>query len=392
MITQKVGLILFAAGPGRTSIEQLVGRARLAATRDLVEMALACPLVERVVVATGAPELVEQLPADSRLAVELDPPGEPFHFGQRLAAIIDRYCIRWPLYFGGGSAPLLAPESLHELCEDLLAATGRVIANNLRSADFFGFSPPEAIYRIALPADQDNTVPYLLSRQAGLRAEALEPAIENCFDLDTPADLMVLRLLEQTKRHLRRYLDDVALDAGRVEAVLPQLVSAAADVALIGRVDTAIWGAASPDSPAVKRLYVEERSLKALGRDARGEVRSLIGCLFEAVGPAALFASLASLATAVFFDTRVLFHHLRLQLSAHDRYASDLGEVDAIRDPTAREFTAAALACPVPVILGGRNVVAGGLWALTQEAWNRVDAGLLAAASPAAPARQPPLV
>ena len=37
-----------------------------------------------------------------------------------------------------------------------------------------------------------------------------------------------------------------------------------------------------------------------------------------------------------------------------------------------------ALACSVPVVLGGRNVVAGGLWALAQAAWDRADAGLLA--------------
>ena len=43
----------------------------------------------------------------------------------------------------------------------------------------------------------------------------------------------------------------------------------------------------------------------------------------------------------------------------------------------AREFTRAALDAPVPVLLGGHGIVAGSLWALTQAAWDRADAGTL---------------
>jgi len=73
-----------------------------------------------------------------------------------------------------------------------------------------------------------------------------------------------------------------------------------------------------------------------------------------------------------------VLHHGRAPLARGDRFASDAGDLDAIGDPDARAFTAAALAAPVPVVLGGRNVVAGGLWALAQAAWDRADAGLLA--------------
>jgi hypothetical protein len=36
-----------------------------------------------------------------------DLPNAPFHFGQRLAALIDAYRYDPALYFGGGSTPLL---------------------------------------------------------------------------------------------------------------------------------------------------------------------------------------------------------------------------------------------------------------------------------------------
>jgi hypothetical protein len=151
-------------------------------------------------------------------------------------------------------------------------------------------------------------------------------------------------------------------------------------VTLVGRVATHIWGRSWTDIPGQKRLYVEERGLKATGRAERGEVRSLFGLLYEQVGPERLFEYLGSMSAAVFFDTRPLFYHLRLDLRDNDRFASDVGDLDEIDDPVARRITAAAAQCATPIVLGARNIVSGGLWALTQEAWNRADAGLLPAA------------
>jgi hypothetical protein len=335
--------------------------------------------VERVVVATNDPAFATSIGTYDRVTVELDGAGVAFHFGRRLLELIERHELRHPLYFGGAAAPLLAPESLEDLCADLLRAERQVIANNLGSADFFGFTPADALRRIDLPSDQDNSVPRLLTRLAGLRGNALEPSIESTFDLDTPTDLAVLKLLETAKTHVRHYLDTVNLEGVPLERAMPHLVSFTARLTLIGRVDTGIWGVPAPDVASQPRIFAEERAMKASGREARGEVRTLIGHLLEAVGPQRLFTSLAELSTAVFFDTRVLFHHLHLDLSDNDRFASDLQAVDAIADPTARAFTTAARDCEVPVVLGGRNVVSGGLWALTQEAWNRADTGMLAA-------------
>jgi hypothetical protein len=163
----------------------------------------------------------------------------------------------------------------------------------------------------------------------------------------------------------------------RFEAAMPFLVSNKAQLALIGRVNATIWGTSTSDIPAAKRLFVEERGMVAFGRDASGEARTLVGHLYQAVGPTQFFRQLAELSDAVLFDSRVLFAHLGLRLSANDRFASDLGDVTAITDPVAREFTQAAIEAPVPVLLGGHGIVAGSLWALTQAAWDRADAETL---------------
>jgi hypothetical protein len=238
-------------------------------------------------------------------------------------------------------------------------------------------TPPEALRRIDLPGDQDNFLPFLLGRYAGLQVDVLEPAIESMFDVDTPADLAVLKLAGNAKPHARAYVDTLSLDTKPMEEALPFLLNQRATVSLVGRVNVALWGQPRSDVVAVKRIYAEERNMKAFGRDVRGEVRSLVGFLHEAVGPERMFARFAEMSDAVFFDSRVLFNHLKLNLSAADRFASDTGGVGAVADPTARAITAAARACRVPVVMGGHNIVSGALWALTQEAWNRADAGLL---------------
>lgn len=372
-----VDVVIFLGSGGPTPPEQLVARGREAVAHDLVELVVACPLAGRVVVATSSPSFADRLASDSRVVVDRDDPERPFHFGQRLVELVELYGMRRPLYFGGAAAPLLSAARFHELCARLLSVERTVIANNARSADFFGFTPPAALRRVDLPGQLDNSVPLLLSHQGGLQVEALAPSIENTFDIDTPTDLAVLKAHAGARAHGRAYLDQTQLHTERLEAVMPLLVDLNAQLTLIGRVNTGIWGQSTSDIPGARRLYVEERGMQAAGRDVRGEVRSLVGHLLEAVGPERLFAQLASYSDAVFFDTRVVFHHLHLTLSAADRFASDLGDLEAITNPIARAFTAAALACEKPVVFGGRGIVSGTLWALTQAAWDRADASLL---------------
>jgi hypothetical protein len=42
---------------------------------------------------------------------------------------------------------------------------------------------------------------------------------------------------------------------------------------------------------------------------------------------------------------------------------------ELIANRVAREFTEAAMLAPIPVVLGGHSLVAGGLWALIDAAW-----------------------
>ena len=96
-----------------------------------------------------------------------------------------------------------------------------------------------------------------------------------------------------------------------------------------------------------------------------------MGRFIEELGYEEFFRFWEKLPGAV-LDSRVLFEHFRWRLPASERFASDLGRLDLITHPGLREFTQAALAAPIPVLLGGHSLVTGGLWALIDAGIRRV--------------------
>jgi CTP:molybdopterin cytidylyltransferase MocA len=369
-MTASVISLLIMTGSGEGSeVERMVAQARQAITLDTVDKALTVGAIDRVIVSTNSRSLAEKL-RDKPVCVELDAPGEQFHFGRQLLTLIDKYEIEKLFYVGGGSGPLLSAEEMGHIAESLLYADQLLIANNFYSTDFAAFTPA-SILKDADPPAFDNDLGWLLGETLGLPIRELPRTAATQLDVDTPIDLMTLKLHPAAGRHLRWYLGDLDLDVSHLEEAIKFFTEREAMVVVAGRVSAATWTYLESETACQVRLFAEERGMRASGRQARGEVRSLLGFYLDEVDDNRFFATLSTLGQAAFIDSRVIFAHRGLWPSAADRFYSDLRQPEKIADPFVRHFTEAAMQAPIPIVLGGHSLVAGGLYALIEAAWAR---------------------
>lgn len=365
MSQERTGAVIMIGHAGPTAAERLLGRALQAAAADLIA-ALAevgvCPIV------VAGPEL-GWLSAQANCLPDRDV--GPFHFGQRLAGVIERFELAHVLYFGAGSAPLLAQEMIAQVGETLRGARARderlALTNNLHSSDWVAFTQAQEALPVLRRANRDNSLAWMLQEDGGWTVSTpanLPPAAR--LDLDTPADLAMVRAHPACSPRLHAALENPLLARIPVEAVLAVLARDGSRAALIGRVAPQAWEALSRATQCWIRVCSEERGMAASERLARGEARSLVERMIARWGPGDFFEELAQMADVTIIDSRVLMAAAGRYPGTDERFASDLYLLDAIHDPWLREFTAAAQAAPLPVLLGGHGVVAGGLHALAE--------------------------
>ena len=361
-------LVSFVGGLGGSPVEEMTAAARRAATLDSLERALSSGAFAYAVLVADAADGLEALPPGVRLDVD---PG-PFHFGRRLAEVIERLGLQSVVYFSGGSVPLLPAQEFVGIVQELARGEGQVVANNYYSADLVAFSPTAALRRIDLPVI-DNPLARLLAEQAGLTAHTLQRSVASQFDIDSPAELAVLSLVGGAGPRLQVLLDDWRLDVSIYRRVLPLFVVSTAQVLVAGRSSSRVWQYLERETACRVRFFAEERGMQAEGRIEGGQARSLVGFYLAAVGVQRFFATLAELADAAFLDSRVILAHLGLEPSRADRFLSDLGRYEEIEDPFLRQLTEGAARAAIPVILGGHSLVSGGLMALIEHAWREHD-------------------
>jgi len=367
-----VDLVILEGGVGTGAAEQWLGRVRHAIVLDTVERVLETGAFPRLIVATDDVRLATALEEfndrlTARVAVDLAPSdGRPFHWGRRLQALVQKWNLERVVVMGGASAPLIGRRDVDGMVRRLRRAGAGVWANNIHSADIIAFHPA-SVLNGSDPPGTDNALPFWLYERAGLPLGHLPRTLGLTFDVDTPTDALILALHAAAGPRVRRLL------AGhpRLQALREArsvLLDRTREAWFAGRISGRQLRFLDDRTRCRLRVFSEERGMKSLGREERGEVVSLLAGWIEAVGPESFFEQLARCCSAAFIDTRVLFAHGGRTVDAADRFASDLGDVEAIRDPWVRRFTAAAQAAPIPVILGGHSLVTGGVWALLDSA------------------------
>ncbi|RLC58224.1 MAG: hypothetical protein DRI80_14065 [Chloroflexota bacterium] len=362
-----VALLIMTGNTEGSPAERMVAGARRAITRDIVERALASGAFAPIVVSTNDPTLIRAL-RRYPVEAELDPAGESFHFGARLRELVAKYALQKVFYVGGGSAPLLPAKEMARIADELRAADRLLIVNNFYSTDFAAFTPTSALEAIDLPG-ADNDLGWQLGEVAKLPICELPRTAATQLDVDTPSDLMTLSGHPALGPHTRTYLESLDLDTAHVRRATRFFVDRDAEVLVAGRVSAATWAYLEQETACRVRVFAEERGMRASGRQARGQARSVLGYLLDQVGVERFFAILGEMSQAVFLDSRVLFAHRGLWPTTADRFASDLRQPEAIADPFVRDLTTAAMNASIPVVMGGHSLVAGGLYALVETAW-----------------------
>jgi hypothetical protein len=368
----QLGAVIMVGSAGNSAQEQLVLAAHRASTIDLIAT-LRSQGVDQIVVA--APD-TGWLPTDLGIINDNDPEDERFHFGQRLATLIERYGLEPVLYFGGGSAPLV-DQSVGGMIVALLDRSINasaptipshiVLTNNLNSSDWAAISRVDEALPVIRQASRDNSLAWLLQESGDYDVRVLagvRPATS--MDLDTPSDLALIARHPDLLPNLREIVTDERLARIPIDDIIRIASGRATTLALFGRVSPLALQALSKVAHCWTRVVAEERGMIASGREERGEVKSILTPWIKARGFAGFFSDLADMADGVIFDSRVVMSAHGIFPDAADRFASDLYWLDAIRDSWLRDFTQAAFEAPIPVMLGGHSVVAGGVYALAE--------------------------
>ncbi len=363
---QKASLFLFVKGTTESDVERLVADAQLATSLDTLERVRAIPEFGVLVVATANTEFAARAAALGA-QIEIDPPGDEFHWGRRLAALVEKYGADVPFYIGGGSGVLMTQDDWHAMAQRVLQQTSLVVTNNYFSCDFVAWSPGHVLSQID-PPSIDNDLAFRLGERAGLNIVALPKDAATQLDIDTPTDLLTLSFHPAVGKNLRGFLDGAHFDTTRAEKLQSLLGNRDATVLIAGRVSASMALFLERETRCQWRILSEERGMRASGREARGGARSLLGFYLESSGARDFFGTLARLADAAVIDSRVLFAHRHLRPHAVDRFSSDLLQAESIGDPFIRDFTLAAREAAIPVLLGGHSLVSGGMYALVETA------------------------
>lgn len=360
--------LLFIGDEGPGPHEQWVAGGRLAAAQDALAILQTLPQIDRIIVATPNPQLAERH-AHWPVRWDFDSPAAPFHFGKRLADLLETYSVENFFYWGAGSLPLLPREALAQaLAEVAESATPLAITNNPLSSDWLIANCPDVVRARPHRLERDNMLGPVLAFEAEIEVRGLAASAATRLDIDTPADLLVLGQHPRCGVGLADYLRPHPYPSAmaRWRAAASILAKPGSRVTFIGRMASAVWGYVEKHLRVWTRVFSEERGMNASGRQTAGQVRSLVAAHLAQLGPRAFFDELSQMADLVFFDTRVVLAHQHRWPSAADRYASDLGLPDEIEDDFLRELTHAAINAPIPILLGGHGVVAGDLYGLVE--------------------------
>lgn len=367
-------LVIFLGGMGGSPVEEWMREVLEAAALDTASVAAGSGVFARVTLAADRSPSGE-VPAGIEVRVDAArATGTPFRFGPAFVEVAEEVGAGPLAYVGAGSGPLLRAGDFEALVAPLREVKASVcVTNNRFSSDLFALAAPRRVADLDPVADKDNAIPRRLRDEHGFEVVELPRTLETQFNIDTPSDALALALSARVGPRLTAALEGVAA-AERMQRAAREFVDRTSEVLVAGRVSSRTWAYLESEAACRVRLLSEERGMQSAGTDAAGTARSILGQLIAEAGPRRAFGELLpQLCRAAFIDVRPALVQLGIRASRADRFAADLGRAEEIEDSRLREIVEAAVASPVPVVLGGHSLVGGALELLNQWAWDEHD-------------------
>jgi len=359
-----IAVVIMHGSLGESRGERMVDGARRAATSDLVA-SLRRAGAERVLLSTDDPAFLSVL-TDSVVPLP-SPCATTFHFGATLAAAVASHRLRGVVYFGSGTGFLLPEERLRELLAFAERKEPGALLNNPFSVDFAAISGARLLPRVALPA-LDNPLGFAL-HEAGFRCRALPRTLETQFDIDTPTDALLLAAATHGGPSLRQALQEMSIDTQPISRLLDRLRDRSRSAYIMGRVHPEAWSWFQSQVACRTGGVIEGRG----ARSSPGARETLLGSDLTESTATRLIDRLARACDAAIIDTRPFLAPKGDLPRREDRFACDLLLPEEVSSKRWAAFAAAARDAPMPVLLGGHNLVSGGLFLLGAICWNTHD-------------------
>lgn len=330
---------------------------------DMLEKIKGIETIDRIIISSNDRDFLEEAkPLDPRIIPDPFPSTQKLHFGGWLSERVERYKPASLFYWGAGASPFITRDLIESFCSSISAGQNIMYTNNFFSADWVAFTPANSALEIN-PPPLDNNLAYHLWQDCALRSIFIAPGVEIIGDVDTPADLLILAEHPRAGPRTAEYLKTLPLDTSRVKR-LAELLPHRSDIFLAGRVGSALFRYLDTRCPCKFRIISEERGMRSWGRVKRKEVRSFLAEMIEKIGMEGVFSFIEETSRGAVIDSRVIFAHICKKVSKADRFFSDLGLYEEIKDPFVADFTRRVKESPIPILTGGHSLILGGLWAL----------------------------
>ncbi|MFB6291547.1 MAG: hypothetical protein ABEJ25_07485 [Candidatus Bipolaricaulia bacterium] len=368
-MNEGISLVVATGVRGRSPPERTLNKALEANSLDLLELAASVPGLERLILVTNSDRLIDSC-SNEDVEVLIERSSSDFHFGEFLFDTIRKYDIDKLFYIGGGSGSLFEERDFEKIVSFLANHSGCLVANNFYSSDMIGLSSAKELLKFD-PPDRDNKLGWL-AREAGFTPREMTRNAKTQLDLDTPVDLIPLKLSDRASGRLADTLSTVTNTGTRIKEILPQFTDQTSRLVIGGRLGASTWSYL--ENNAACQLDVISEGRGNYGKSGEDVSRSLwLGRALQDKGPEMFIQSVAEKGTGLFLDTRVLFDYRGGWPSRKDRFSSDLLNPEDIGLDFLRNLTSSAKEYPDPVVFGGHSMISGSLYLMTDVAWEITD-------------------